>query len=114
MKSLKQLVLAVAFAAMSVAAVSAAHANPATPRIDRREAKQHQRIVQGVRQGQLTRGETRQLVKGQRHVHRMERRAKADGVMTGRERVRINRAQNHQSRHIARLKHNGRVRPGVK
>jgi hypothetical protein len=39
----------------------------------------------------------------------MERRAKADGVVTPGERSRLGRAQNRQSRHIARLKHNGRV-----
>ena len=47
---------------------------------------------------------------GQRHIHRMERRAKSDGRMTARERYRITRAQNHQSRRVHRLKHNRRER----
>ena len=50
------------------------------------------------------------LRRGQRHVNRIEQRAKADGNVTARERVRLNRAQNRQSRHIHRLKHNGVVR----
>ncbi|MBI1796017.1 MAG: hypothetical protein HY076_05035 [Candidatus Eisenbacteria bacterium] len=81
-----------------------------TPGIDRREVRQHERIAQGARSGELTRGEARRLRAGQRHVRRMERRAKADGVVTPRERARITRAQNHQSRTIRRLKHNGRTR----
>lgn len=40
----------------------------------------------------------------------MERRAKADGHVTVRERARITHAQNRQSRQIARLKHNGATR----
>lgn len=106
MKFVRILVLVAAFAALS-SIVASAHT--ASPRIDRREARQHHRIAQGVRSGELTRGEARRLRAGQLHVHRMERRAKADGIMTPRERARIGRAQNVQSRHIARWKHNQRV-----
>jgi hypothetical protein len=42
-------------------------------------------------------------------VDRLERRAAFDGVVTRRERFRMERAQDHQSRRIARLKHNRRV-----
>jgi uncharacterized membrane protein YebE (DUF533 family) len=107
MKSIRVLLLVAAFAALTSTLASA---GTATPRIDRREARQADRIHQGVQSGELTRGETRQLVQGQRHVHRMEARAKADGRVTPRERARITRAQNHQSRHIARFKHNDRER----
>lgn len=104
MKKLLPVLLVAAFAAVSFTASSAdAH----TPRVDRREANQSQRIRQGVRSGELTRSETRQLVRGQRHVHRLERRAKADGKVTRSERARMHRAQCVQSRHIARSKHNG-------
>lgn len=85
-------------------------ARAGTPRIDRREARQHVRIAQGVRSGELTRGEAARLRAGQRHVHRMERRAKADGVVTRGERARMTRAQNRESRAIHRLKHNERER----
>jgi uncharacterized membrane protein YebE (DUF533 family) len=107
MKSLRILVLAATFAAISAVAASA---HTATARIDRREAMQHHRIVQGMKRGQLTRAEARRLRAGQRHVHRMERLAKADGHVTARERARIARAQNVQSRHIRRFKHNQRTR----
>ena len=107
MKFVRILVLVAAFAALS-SAVASAHS--VSPRIDRREVRQHHRIAQGVRSGELTRGEARRLRAGQVHVRRMERRAKADGIMTPGERARLGRAQNVQSRHIARLKHNQRVR----
>jgi hypothetical protein len=78
------------------------------PRVDTREARQHQRIAQGWRSGQLTPGEGRQLQNGQRRVHRFENRAGFDGRITFRERARLHRMQNVQSRRIWRFKHNGR------
>jgi len=80
-----------------------------TARIDRREARQRERIVEGRMSGQLTAGERARLNAGQRHIARMERRAGRDGAFTARERMRIERAQDRQSRRIYRLKHNGRV-----
>lgn len=105
-------VLRVLFAVAAVAALSVAvaDAHPVTPRVDRREARQHARIQQGVRSGELTPEEAARLRAGQGHVRRMERRAKSDGVVTPGERVRLDHAQDRQSRRIARLKHNDRVR----
>ncbi len=107
MKAIRMITVALAVAMLTAVVASA---NPATPRVDRREARQHVRIHQGVRSGQLTRGEAARLRAGQRHVHRVERRAKSDGVVTPRERARLNHVQNKQSRHIYRMKHNARVR----
>jgi len=98
------LMFVAAFAAVSLTAFEA---QAGTPRVDRRQAHQSQRIREGVRSGQLTRGETRHLLRGQAHVRRMERRAKADGVVTPGERARLRQAQRVQSRHIARARHNG-------
>ena len=102
--------LAQAPAAAPAPAQSPAPASTSTPRIDRREANQRTRIHQGVRSGELTRHEAGKLRRGQRHVDRMEDRAKADGKVTAAERHRITRAQNRQSRRIYRLKHNNRER----
>ena len=107
MKTLQVLMLTMAIAMF---ATTLASAHSVTPRVDRREACQAMRIHQGVRSGELTRGETRELVAGQRHVYRMERRAKSDGFVTTRERAHLGHAQNRQSRYIHRLKHNGVVR----
>ena len=91
-----------------LASLLASAAFASTPRIDRREARQRARIAEGRLSGQLTRGEVARLRAGQRHVHRMERRANADGVVTRAERRRIERAQDRQSRAICRLKRNAR------
>jgi len=50
------------------------------------------------------------LRRDQRHIARVERRAKADGVVTPQERRRITHAQNRENRRIYRLKHNHRTR----
>ena len=104
-------VLRVLFAVAALAALTAltAEAQTLTPRIDRREVWQHERIRQGVRSGELTRGEASRLRAGQRHVDRLERRAEFNGVVTPRERFRMDRAQDRQSRRIWRLKHNRRT-----
>ena len=102
-------VLTLAFA-LTTATVSIAAAHPATPRVDRRQAMQHVRIRDGVRSGELTRGERSRVRAGQRHVRRLERRALEDGVVTRRERLQLERVQDLQSRRIARMKHNLRGR----
>jgi hypothetical protein len=107
---MKRIVMYLVIAAMATTLASVAFAGTATPRVDRREARQHARIRQGVKSGQLTPSEAARLHAGQRHVNRVETRAKADGKVTPAERARLNRAQNHQSRAIARKKHNARTR----
>jgi hypothetical protein len=107
---MKRLVTLILFAALTVVSVNVASADVSTPRVDRREARQHARIHQGVRSGELTRGEAMRLRAGQGHVRRMERRAVSDGRVGPRERARLERAQDRQSRRIYRLKHNARVR----
>lgn len=92
-------------AGLLVMAVVVARAQE-TPRADARETAQHARLYQGRASGELTRRETAALKREQRHIHRVERRAKADGTITGREKVRLERKQNRASRHIRRAKHN--------
>lgn len=78
----------------------------ATPKVDQRQKNQKLRIVDGVRDGELTRAETANLAKDQRELRRMERRAKRDGKVTARERARLQRKANKNSRKIARKKNN--------
>ena len=92
--------------AMTTLGASVAAAATATPRVDRREWRQHQRIQHAWRSGCLTRAERARLVAGQRRVHLMEWRAKRDGHVDRFERRRLARAQNLESRRIARLAHN--------
>jgi glucose/arabinose dehydrogenase len=107
MKTLRVLMLTLA---ATLLATTIASAHSVTQRVDRREARQSYRLHQGVRSGQLTRAEARRLRSGQRQVRRMEFRSERDGVVTRRERFRMENAQDRQSWRIWRLKHNDRVR----
>ncbi len=75
------------------------------PGVDQRQANQRARIVDGVRSGELTRPETRRLVRGERKLHRQERRVKADGEVTAGERARLQRNASRMSKRIHRQKH---------
>lgn len=102
------------FRKLAVAAFLTALALPAmagTPGLDAREQNQRERIAQGVRSGELTRPETRRLVRGERHLHRHERIARSDGVVTRAERVRLQRNANRMSKRIYVQKHDAQSRP---
>ncbi len=90
--------------------VVAGSVSAGTPRYDARQHNQRQRIVNGVQSGELTMRETRRLAAGQVHLNRVERRAKADGVVTARERVHMQHEENQQSRRIYRQKHDAQDR----
>jgi len=107
MKAKSSLLVAVlaAFSLPVLAQTAPAKDPAATPGIDKRQANQEARIQQGVQSGQLTQREAARLEKGQERVQKMEDKAKADGVVTKKERARIQHAQNVQSRHIAKQKH---------
>lgn len=77
------------------------------PGVNSRQAHQRQRIVQGVKSGELTWRESAKLSRGQRHVNQLERRYKADGTLTPKERVRLQGALDVQSHRIYNQKHDG-------
>jgi hypothetical protein len=79
-----------------------------TPRVDRRQARQQERIAQGIHGGSLTPREAMRLERGQWRVAHMQQRFQRDGQVTGHERARLWRAQNMQSRHIHHKRHNRR------
>jgi TolA-binding protein len=93
---------------LTTASLSSFAQTPATPGVDKRQAKQEQRIDQGVASGSLTAKETRRLDKEQQRIDQMEAKARADGKVTARERRRLHTAQDAASADIARKKHNHR------
>lgn len=102
--------LALTLAAACTSQVFAqAPAAPNTPRVDRREANQQARINQGVGSGQLTGTEASRLQNQQNRINSAEAKAKADGVVTKKERADITRKQNRANRDIRRAKHNKKV-----
>ena len=83
-----------------------------SPIVNQRQKYQHRRIVQGVKSGQLTRGETRRLERQQARIQTTKLMDKANngGKLTPQEKKHLNKMQNRVSRHIYRAKHNNRVR----
>lgn len=82
-----------------------------TPAVDQRQKVQRERIQTGVATGELTRREAADARHDQRRIRRVERRAKADGVVTTDERARLHRKQNKANREIRRNKHDKEDRP---
>jgi len=81
-----------------------------TPRVDQRQEAQRHRIQNGVKTGELTRMEAADARHDQRSIQRTECRAKADGVVTPHERVRLNHKQNKAGRQLKRNKHDAQDR----
>jgi hypothetical protein len=80
--------------------------------IQDRKADQQGRIAQGVRSGELTHGETRNLERREASVNREEhamRRADG-GHLTAQDKAALTRRQNSISRSINKDKHNAAVR----
>ena len=99
-------------AGLLLAFVSVASASFAqtTPRVRERQANQQKRIAGGVESGELTAKETRNLEAREVKIQHDKREAKADGVVTAKERVKLHREQNRASRAIYRQKHDAQTR----
>jgi hypothetical protein len=96
-------------AAVFVLGVSAV--SMAGPRgINRREYREQQRINQGIRSGELTRCEATRLEAGLARIRINERFARSDGNLSPRERARLERELNRESRAIYRQTHDGQDR----
>ena len=74
-------------------------------RIKDREARQEQRIQQGLKTGELTTNETQKLEQRQQHIKHMEENALKDGNISQKEGTRIEHAQNKQNREISNQTH---------
>lgn len=106
---MKKLLLTLMIAALVGVFTGAANAQR-TPRVDRRQQNQNVRVRRGLNSGELTRRETRSIRRSTNRTRRYEKSAKSDGVVTWRERARLNRMQNRNSRKIFRKKNNRRDR----
>ena len=87
--------------------------NVAMSRVGVRAENQQQRIGQGVKSGQLTAGETRNLESRDASINRQVRtdRAANGGTLTPQERQQVNQRQNNVSNSIYQDKHNAAVQP---
>jgi len=87
--------------------------NAAFSRVGERAENQQQRIGQGVRSGQLTAGETRNVEDREASINHQVATDRADngGRLTGQERAQVNQRQNNVSKSIYKDKHNAATQP---
>lgn len=101
----------VSFLVAAVFVLGASAVSMAGPReINARKHRQQQRINQGIRSGELTRLEARRLEAGLARIRIDERFARSDGHLSPRERARLERELNRESRAIYRQTHDGQDR----
>ena len=80
--------------------------------IDHRQSEQHKRIVQGVRDGSLTRHEAARLREREARIRAQERRDRRDGHGLSRsERLRLQRELDRTSHSVHGQRHDGQHRP---
>jgi hypothetical protein len=96
---------------LAAAIVLGAFFTSATAQTIKQKGKnERHRIAQGVKSGELTKAETKNLVHDQKEIHQDIKEAKADGVVTRGEKKEIRQDQRQASRKIYRKKHNDRDR----
>ena len=84
--------------------------NSADAQIKHRAQNQKHRIKQGVKSGELTKSETKNIVHDQKEIRQDVKLAKADGNISPAEKQVILKEQRKESREIYRKKHNNRDR----
>ncbi|MGB0723505.1 MAG: hypothetical protein ACPGU7_14030 [Gammaproteobacteria bacterium] len=82
-------------------------------RVDNRQDRQKARVRNGLREGEITRGEFAKLRQDQQRIRKAERRFESDGIYSKRERRVMERLQDKASRNIKRAKSNDRF-PGYR
>jgi hypothetical protein len=95
-------ILAIVIVMVSLGVASA----QAQTKVKARLTTQRARIAEGVNSGDLNRRETAKIVGQQQRVRKAERVAKRDGVVTGQEKLQLNRMQSRASKNIAFRKNN--------
>jgi len=87
MKTTTILIATLAFGLVCGTAAAQDQPAPAkTPRVTHRQINQQARIKQGVKSGELTKGETRKLEREQAKIQHDKKVAKSDGKITPQER----------------------------
>ena len=119
---MKKLILAAAFAMTLAVAANAQTTTPATTEkepkgvVNKRIENQKDRINQGVKSGELTKGEAKTLKteeKGLKAEVKTERKANG-GKLNAQERKDVKKQLNSESKQIYKDKHNEKERPAAK
>jgi hypothetical protein len=90
----------------TTAGAGAGQVDPGHPRVNQvnaRETAQQDRIANGVKNGQLTPGQTARLERGEQRLQNNEKKDMAadNGHLTKQDQRQLNREANHMSRRIA-------------
>lgn len=93
-----------------IGVTASAFAGTRDPGVNARQHRQHERIHQGVRSGELTKDEAKGLRQEERGVRQEERAYKSDGKLTAQERADLHRDQNKVSHDIYQEKHDDEKR----
>ena len=80
-----------------VFAFSSAFAQTKTPKVTKTQFYQQKRIQQGIKSGELTKQEVKQLQGQQLRIQKAKKRAKADGKVTRKEKAAIRLRQKKAS-----------------
>ena len=91
----------------------AGQVDPGHPRVNQvngRETNQQDRIANGVKNGQLTPGQTARLERGEQRLQNNEKRDMAanNGHLTKQDQRHLNREANHMSKRIYKDKHSAK------
>ncbi|MGD0565847.1 MAG: hypothetical protein ABSA34_00790 [Candidatus Goldiibacteriota bacterium] len=80
-------------------------------KVAKRQARQIKRIKQGVKSGELTKGETKTLVEDQKNIQteKQDMKASNGGTLSTEDKETLNKEQNQESDKIYDLKHNDRT-----
>lgn len=81
--------------------------HPRVNQINQRETNQQNRIANGVKNGQLTPGQTARLERGEQRLQNNEKKdmAKDNGHLTKQDQKQLNKEANHMSNRIYKDKH---------
>lgn len=83
------------------------------PGVNARQQHQESRIAQGVKSGQLTKDETKELQTEEKSIRQEEKEYKSDGKLTKDERKDLHQDLNEVSKDIYQEKHDAETQPGV-
>lgn len=76
-----------------------------SPKVNRREHHQKNRIRQGVKSGELSKEEAQTLKQEQKNIHSKEKEYKSDGTLSKEERKELHKELNEASQNIYEEKH---------
>jgi hypothetical protein len=89
------------------------HHGTKDPWVNQRQENQRDRVRQGIKSGQLTKEEAKELATNQKELRQEEKEYKSDGTLTKEERVDLHQDLNSTSKDIYQEKHDAETQPGV-